>query len=278
MECTLKIGFKKFVQILPLLSLVGLAGCIGSTLSDLLINSVHLTPANPTIASGTTQLFVLSANYVDGTTDHEPGNDVTWFSDNTAVATIDKTGLVTAVAVGTAHIEGNFHANKATTLLTVTAAANVAATMGGDSRSLSVTNLRTGQRMSFAADGLRDLIMVSRERVASSTASGAGVSSGESEVSLLPEHGPAWIAADSTGKYLYVVNRASESISAFAIDWKNGTLQAVPFSPFSAGAKPWSVEVDPDGSGISVEHFQSSQVSRFRVDPTNGSLKLFGEN
>jgi DNA-binding beta-propeller fold protein YncE len=265
---------KKVVQVLPLLTVFGLAGCFGSAFTDLLITSVKLTPANPTIAAGATQLFVLSATFAGGITNRESASDVTWFSDNTAVATIDKTGLVTAVAAGTAHIEGNYHANNATTLLTVTTAANVAMAVAGDSRSLQVTNLRTGQRMSFAADGLRDLIMVSRD----GATNGGGGRADDAEVSVLPEHGPAWIAVDPAAKYLYVVNHTSESISVFAIDWKTGALQAIPFSPFSAGAKPWSVEVDPDGAGISVTHFQSGEVSRFRVNPASGTLKLFGEN
>jgi len=275
-------NLKKFAQILPLLSLLGLAGCIGSLLNNLMINSVHLTPANPTIAVGATQAFVLSANLLDGMTDHEPAKDVTWSSDNTAVATIAKTGVATAVAVGTAHIAGNFHGNNTTTLLTVTAAANVATVVAGDSRSLQVTNLRTGQEMDFAADGLRDVIMISRGGAASSmagnTANAAGTSADTSETSVLPEHGPAWIAVDSAGKYIYVVNRTSESVSAFEIDWKGGTVEAVRFSPFSAGAKPWTVEVDPDGSSVSVTHFQSTEVSRFQIDPATGALKPFGEN
>jgi DNA-binding beta-propeller fold protein YncE len=267
------IRFKKFMQILPVLSLLGLSGCFGSALSDLLINSVHLTPANPTIAVGATQTFVLSANYVDGTTDRESANDVTWFSDNTAVATIDKKGLVTAVAVGTAHIEGNFHSNNATTLLTVTAAANVATAVEGDSRLLHVANLKTGRQMSFAADGLRDLIMVSWGRGTTEDQP-----TEDSEVSVSPEHGPAWLAVDPAGKYLYVLNHTSESVSVFAIDWKTGALRAIPFSPFPAGAKPSSVEVGSDGSGVSVTHFQSVDVSRFRVDHETGALRPFGEN
>jgi DNA-binding beta-propeller fold protein YncE len=266
--------FKKFIQILPVLSLLGLAGCFGSTFTDLLISSVKLTPANPTVAVGATQLFVLSATFAGGITDRESAKDVTWFSDNTTVATIDKTGLVTAIAAGTAHIEGNYHANKATTLLTVTAAAGVAIAAAGDSRMLQVTNLRTGQQMIFAADGLRDLITVSR----GGTMSGSGATANDSEVSVLPEHGPAWIAIDPGGKYLYVVNHTSKSVSVLAIDWKTGALKAVPFSPFAAGAKPWSVEVDADGLGVSVAHFNSDEVSRFQVDPATGAMKLFGEN
>jgi len=74
------------------------------------------------------------------------------------------------------------------------------------------------------------------------------------------------------------VNHTSETISVFSIEWKTGTLNAVPFSPFAAGAKPWSVTVDPDGSGVSVRHFEGEQISHFRVDRASGSLKPFDEN
>ena len=43
-------------------------------------------------------------------------------------------------------------------------------------------------------------------------------------------------------------------------------------SPFPTGAKPWSVEVDPDGAGLSVAHFEDAAVSRFRIDTATGAL------
>jgi len=296
-------SFKRLLQVVSLLSLAGLTGCLSSTLKNLLVTSVDITPANPTLAVGATQQLALSVTYVDGTTNHENPDKTGWMSDNVAVATINSMGIATAVAAGTAHIRGFYQGNDKITLLTVTAPANVAIALRGDSRVLSVTNLRTGQQMSFAADGLRDSIVVSRggspgaassdvatenwargnrasttteSRAANNNNEDAGAS--ERELSVSPERGPAWLAVDRDAKYLYVVNHTSESISVFGIDWKTGTLSAVPFSPFSAGAKPWSVEVDPDGSGISVTHFQAAEVSRFRVDPTTGALKPFGEN
>jgi DNA-binding beta-propeller fold protein YncE len=295
-------SFKRLLQVISLLSLAGLAGCLSSTLTNLLVTSVDITPANPTIAVGATQQLTLSVTYVDGTTNHENPDKTGWMSDNAAVATINSMGVATAVAAGTAHIRGFYQGNDKTTLLTVTAPANVAIALRGDSRVLSVTNLRTGQQMSFAADGLRDSIVISRGGGASSagsdvasenwasgnrasengaTESRAGnenAGASEREISVLPERGPAWLAVDPSAKYLYVVNHSSESVSVFAIDWKTGALTAVPFSPFSAGAKPWSVEVDPDGSGVSVTHFQNAEVSHFRVEPTTGALKAFGEN
>lgn len=263
------ISLKRALQALPLLSILGLAGCIGSAISDLLINHVDLTPANPTIATGATQQFMLSATYLDGTTDHESPSNTGWSSDNVAVATIDKMGVATAVGTGTANIKGSYHSHSNHTLLTVTAAAAVASAAQGDSRVLTVTNLRTGQQLTFAANAMRDSIVVSR---------GDEPGAGDREVSVAPEHGPAWLAVDSAAKYLYVVNHTSETVSVFAIDWKSGALSAVPFSPFAAGAKPWSVAVDPDGSAVSVGHFQTEDILRLRVERATGSLKPFDEN
>ncbi len=254
--------FKQFVQILPLLSILGFSGCISSDISNLFITGVKLTPANPTIAVAATQQFVLTATYLDGQTSNVTTNDSTYSSDNKAVATVNGSGLATAVAMGTANILASYHGNNTKTLLTVTAAANVVSAVQGDSRVLHVANLRTGQRMTFAANGLGDSLMISRD----------GESAAATEVSVLPEHGPGWLAIDPSGKYLYVVNHTSQSISAFSINWKTGELDAVVASPFPVAAKPSSVEVNPDGTGLSVAHFQDSTVSYFRIDPATGAL------
>ena len=258
----LLIKFKRLVQVLLALSILGLSGCFSSVLKDLLITSVKITPANPTIAIGATQQFSLVVTYVDGQTDHPSPSSTAWSSDNAAVATISKMGVATGVAAGTANIGGSYHGNNTKTILTVTAPANVGIAVQGSSRVLEVTNLRTGREITFAANGLRDSVMISLD----------GDSRTAAEISVLPEHGPAWLAIDPTGRYLYVLNLASESISAFAIDWQTGTLQAVVSSPFPVGAKPLSVEVNSDGSGVSVAHFQDPEVSHFLVDPATGAL------
>ena len=256
------IKFKRIVPVLAGLSVLGLSGCFSSVFKDLLITSVKITPANPTIAIGATQQFSLVVTYVDGQTDHPSPSSTAWSSDNAAVATINKMGVATGVAAGTANIGGSYHGNDTHTVLTVTAPANVAIAVHGGSRVLDVTNLRTGQEITFAANGLRDSVMISLD----------GESRTASEISVLPEHGPAWLAIDPTGRYLYVLNLTSESISAFAIDWQTGTLHAVVFSPFPVGAKPLSVEVNSGGTGVSVAHIEDLEDSHFLVDPATGAL------
>lgn len=255
---------KQVARILPLLSILGLTSCLGSTLTNLLVTSVKITPANPSIGTTGTQAFMLSVTYVDGTTDHEPPDQTTWTSDNTDVAKIDKLGVATGGSAGTANIGGSFQGNNAHTVLTVTGLKKNAISAVGDSRSLHVTNLATGQEMTFAANPSSDSITVSSGSESENTAA--------AEVSVLPEHEPAWIAIDPSGNYLYVVNHASESVSAFAIDWRTGALNAVEGSPVRAGAKPWSVEVDSDGAGLSVAHLEDTDISRFRIDSTTGAL------
>jgi uncharacterized protein YjdB len=136
--------FKQLVQILPLLSILGLSGCISSAVSNLFITGVKLTPANPTIAVAATQQFALTATYLDGQTSNVTTNDSRYSSDNTAVATVNASGLATAVAIGTANVLASYHGNNTKTLVTVTAAPSVAIAVQGDSRVLHVTNLPTG--------------------------------------------------------------------------------------------------------------------------------------
>ncbi|MGB8542915.1 MAG: beta-propeller fold lactonase family protein [Candidatus Acidiferrales bacterium] len=254
---------KRVLQVLPLLSLLGLCSCIGSTLANLLVTKVNLTPANPTIAVGGTQQMILVETFVDGTTNHESPDDTTWISKDTSVVTINKMGIATGVSVGAASIEGSHEGNNATTLITVAAApADVAIAVRSNSQTLQVKNLGTAQEITFTANRSSDSISV--------TPGGEGLAA--SKTSVLPGHGPAWLAIDPSGRYLYVVNQTSENVSAFAIDWKTASLYELAASPFSAGAKPWSVEVDPGGAALSIGHFRSGEISHFGIDPATGAL------
>jgi hypothetical protein len=68
-------------------------------------DSITVSPTNQTIYMGTTpqQQFDATGHYADGTTP-DFTSFVTWHSSNTGVATIDNTGLATAVAAGTVTI------------------------------------------------------------------------------------------------------------------------------------------------------------------------------
>jgi hypothetical protein len=83
------------------------------------LQSIAVTPANPTVAAGLTQQFTATGTYSDNST-HDLTGQVTWASATTSVATIDAAGKATAVAAGTSNISAKLGAVTGSTVLTVT--------------------------------------------------------------------------------------------------------------------------------------------------------------
>ena len=86
------------------------------------LNSIAVTPANPTIQTGGTQQFTATGTYSDNSTQNIT-SQVTWASSNTAVTTINASGLATGVATGTSTISATQGSISGTTTLTVQPAA-----------------------------------------------------------------------------------------------------------------------------------------------------------
>jgi hypothetical protein len=66
------------------------------------IQSIAVTPTNPTQTHGNPQQFKATATTCNGTTDIT--DIATWTSSNTSIATIDSNGLATTIAIGTTNI------------------------------------------------------------------------------------------------------------------------------------------------------------------------------
>jgi hypothetical protein len=120
---------KDLISILRLVLFLILVGCSGGTDTGsggptATLVSVSVTPANASIPMGVTKQFAASGTYSDRTT-HDITAQVTWSSSNTLTATVNSSGLATAVAAGTATItaaSGNISGN---TTLTVTLAGTI---------------------------------------------------------------------------------------------------------------------------------------------------------
>ncbi len=86
--------------------------------------SIAVTPSNPSIGAGTTQQFVATGAYTDGST-QVLTNSATWSSSSTGVATISNAsgskGLASGVAAGSASITATSGGVSGTTGLTVVA-------------------------------------------------------------------------------------------------------------------------------------------------------------
>jgi len=81
--------------------------------------SIAVTPANPSIAVGTTQQFTATGTYSDGSTQNLTST-ATWSSSASGVATISATGLASAVKAGQTTIEAAVDTINGSTTLTVT--------------------------------------------------------------------------------------------------------------------------------------------------------------
>jgi len=87
------------------------------------LNSVSVTPTNPTIAIAATQQFTAFANYSNGVSVNVT-NSANWTSGTIAVAiVVNGTGLATGISGGTSLIAASFGGSSGSTLLTVQAAA-----------------------------------------------------------------------------------------------------------------------------------------------------------
>jgi 6-phosphogluconolactonase len=90
-----------------------------------------------------------------------------------------------------------------------------------------------------------------------------------------PDRNCADLKVHPTGKYLFVTNRARETLSTFAIDPDQGTLQ--PIGQVSTGGSfPRSLAITPNGRTILVGNEHGASVVGFSFDATYGQMKPLG--
>ena len=94
---------------------------------ELALTSVQVTPASATIGIGTTQSFMATAMYNDGTS-KDVTTSATWSSSDTAVATV-AAGVASALVEGTATISALYEGETGSAILTVTGLEPVALTV-----------------------------------------------------------------------------------------------------------------------------------------------------
>jgi 6-phosphogluconolactonase (cycloisomerase 2 family) len=80
------------------------------------------------------------------------------------------------------------------------------------------------------------------------------------------------VVVDSAGKFVYVGNQNSGTISAFSINGAKGTLTPVPGSPFTGVVSPFGLAISPAGTFLYVNDIGASTVAGFSIDPNTGSL------
>ena len=85
----------------------GITGSTGLTVTPAVLESIAVTPANTSLPTGETEQFTATGTLSNGTTENLT-SEVTWTSSDTTWATINTTGLATAVSAGPVTISAAF--------------------------------------------------------------------------------------------------------------------------------------------------------------------------
>jgi 6-phosphogluconolactonase len=74
------------------------------------------------------------------------------------------------------------------------------------------------------------------------------------------------------GKFLYMSERTSNTIAAFAVDGPTGKLTFLSSTPTER--QPRGFNIDPAGRFMVVTGEKSDTISVYAIDPSSGALKL----
>jgi 6-phosphogluconolactonase (cycloisomerase 2 family) len=82
---------------------------------------------------------------------------------------------------------------------------------------------------------------------------------------------PVGVAVDPLGRFVFVANHDSDNVSAYAVQ-RDGSLAAVPGSPFKAGKNPNAIAVDSNGRNLHVSNRVSKTMTVYDIDARSGAL------
>jgi RHS repeat-associated protein len=124
-----------------------------------LLQSIKVTPATATVALGGKQPFTATGTYSDGTT-KDLTSSVAWSTSDTGLATIDATGLATALSPGTVTVRATLGSITGSAMVTILATPTITAlqpikgrTSGGDTVTITGTNFGTATNTSVSFGG-----------------------------------------------------------------------------------------------------------------------------
>jgi 6-phosphogluconolactonase (cycloisomerase 2 family) len=87
---------------------------------------------------------------------------------------------------------------------------------------------------------------------------------------------PSAIAADPTGRFVYVTDQTANQLYGYRISSDNaqvsGNLTPLVSSPYGTGLFPVSITIDPRGKYLYTTNFNSGTVSSFAISAADGSL------
>src|SRR5262249_6478570 len=132
-------------------------------------------------------------------------------------------------------------------------------------------------RYAFVADLGLDQILV----YAFNPASGSLTPHRPPFAKIAPRSGPRHFAFHPDGRFAYVINEISRTVTAFAYDVDNGvlteiqTISTVPADAPSRGSTA-EVQVHPSGKFLYGSNRGHNSIAIFAIDPTTGKLTSVG--
>ena len=128
-------------------TLNSISGTASLTVTAPVLVSIAITPANPSLALGTTQQLHATGTYSDGST-LDLTASAAWATGNQAIATINSQGIASSVAVGTTPVTATVGAVTGSSTLTVSPAALVSIAI-----TPAIPSIVLGTSQQFAATG-----------------------------------------------------------------------------------------------------------------------------
>jgi len=275
------------------------------TVTPATLVSIAVTPVSASIAAGTTQQFVATGTYTDGSM-QVLTTTATWTSGTPATATIGNSpgtnGLATGLTLGTTLITaalGGVTSNAVTLTVAGALAYAVNITTGnvsqfaiaaagspvpGSLTPLTNPTVAAGANpFSLAVDPSNQYLYVANYTKPGTVAPGSisqytigadGSLTPMANPTVATLLGPNSIAVNPKGPYVYVADYNSSAVSQYNIGAGGAlTPMTVPFVTAGAGLVPASIAVTPAGTYAYVaDNDTAGVVYQYRISPTDGSL------
>lgn len=232
------------------------------------VATVTVSPSSATIGVGSVKQ--LSAVTKDASGNVLTGRSVVWSSSNTAAATVDTTGLVTAVSVDTATIIATSESQKGTSAITVTAPlvpvsavtvspASASVVAGGPTLQLTATttdangNVLTGRAIAWSSNNTASATVNSTTGVVTPVAPGAVTVTATSE----GKTGSASITVNPAPVASVTVTPASTTLGVGAAQSLTATLRDSYNNVLTGRAVAWS----SDAPGVATVNASTGVVT-----------------
>jgi 6-phosphogluconolactonase (cycloisomerase 2 family) len=281
-------------------ALNGISTSTSVTLLKALV-AITVSPQSASVPAGLTQQFSATGTFSDGST--QILQNVAWSSSDNSLASINSSGLATAVAQGSVRVSANVGASTGSASFTIAPPALTGITISPANLSQYIGTANPAKiavAASFTDGSSSDVTAaasyaVSNPFVASIAADGAitAVRGGLTQINASYKgfSNSMNLTVLEAPRYFYGSTDAGYAVQRFAIDGATGQLQArgyflthagitAPNAPANSPVFPY-VSIDPLNQFIYAAHSMSNQtggtagqIEIFSVDVTTGDLNL----